>query len=413
MSVLKTEFAGDKGDLFQLALKTGVLTVLTVGLYRFWQTTRLRRWYWSAIRPGGTPLEYTGTAQEKLMGFLFAVIVLAVYLALFNAVTIFLAIGISRELPAYMTAGLAATPLALIPIIFMARYRARRYLLARTRWRGIRFGMSSGAWGYAWRACLYWTLTILSLGLLWPLMTFQLEKYLTDRTWFGNARFTQFGHFGKLYGPLIPFLVCIWGVVALIGYGTYEIYQDQASGNGYAGAIGPRGSAAAWAFIAVIPVGLLAVLFGAYYRIASVRVMAAMKTLGDGLEFDLWPRTRRIVSIWIWGNIYTSFVVSFVSPVVLGIVFGVLWMFDKVSPELILNPPPNLAAFIGVLTWVTVFVFYGVFRQIFVTYPTVRHVAETVEIHEPTLLQTIRQRARDTRTDGGGFADALDVGAAF
>lgn len=50
---LQTSYSGSKGPLFRLAFKTGVLTVLTLGLYRFWMKTRMRRYYWSAIRPGG------------------------------------------------------------------------------------------------------------------------------------------------------------------------------------------------------------------------------------------------------------------------------------------------------------------------------------------------------------------------
>lgn len=412
MSALKTDFGGNRADLFQLALKTGVLTVLSLGIYRFWRTTRLRRWYWSAIRPGGQPLEYTGTPQEKLIGFLFAVIVLALYLALFNIVAMFLAIRLSGGMTDLMTFGISAAPLALIPVIFMARYRARRYILARTRWRGIRFGMSPGAWGYAWRACLFWALTLLSLGLLWPLMTFRLEKYLTDRTWFGNARFTQHGSFWVLYGPLIPFLACVWGIVGLSFYGAMGMEMVQVGVN-------PDGTPMMtprieeWVAPAILGTFLLAVLFGIYYRVASIRVLAAMKTLGDGMEFEINPRTRRLVGIYFWGNLKTSFAVSFVSPVVLGIVFGIAWIFTDVTPELILNPPPNLAAFIAVATWLTIYIVYTVFRQIFVTYPTVRHFAESFELYEPSLLQGVRQRDRDARTDAGGFAEALDVGAAF
>ena len=40
-------------------------TVLTLGFYRFWMVTRLRRHYWNAIRIQGDPLEYTGTGREK------------------------------------------------------------------------------------------------------------------------------------------------------------------------------------------------------------------------------------------------------------------------------------------------------------------------------------------------------------
>ena len=145
MSDLKTDFAGDRGDLFALALRTGVLSVLTLGIYRFWQTTRLRRWYWSAVRPGGVALEYTGTPHEKLMGFFVAVLVLAAYLTVVNLAAMFVAIRLSAGLPDLLTYAVGAAPVALLPIVFVARYRARRYILSRSAWLGIRFGMDPGA----------------------------------------------------------------------------------------------------------------------------------------------------------------------------------------------------------------------------------------------------------------------------
>ncbi len=393
MSILKTDFGGDRGELFQLALKTGLLTVLTVGLYRFWQTTRLRRWYWSSIRIGSNPLEYTGTAQEKLTGFLLAVIVLAFYLMLFNGAAMYFVIGLSEGAPDYLNLAMATTPLALVPIIFMARYRARRYILSRTRWRGIRMGMSGGAWGYAWRACMYWVLTILSVGLLWPLMTFQLEKYLTDRTWFGDAPFMQFGSAAMLSGAILPFLLMLW---ASIGLPVAAVMTGQ---NLYY-----------MGLILTIP---LTAVTAVSYRVGSVRIMASMKTLGDGMEFDIAPGTGRLIRIHIFGRILTSLVIAFVSPVVLGIVLGLIYLSGSYDPSMLLAPPPMIAAIIAVATWLTVFVLYGICQQVFIVFPIVKHIGETFELHEPTLLQTVRQRARADGRDAGGFADALDVGAAF
>lgn len=397
MSALKTDFGGDRGDLFTLMLRTSFLTVITLGIYRFWRTTRLRRWYWSSIRPGGVPLEYTGTAYEKLMGFFVAVIVLALYLTLFNLVGLYVAFRMSENDLSYMTYAIGAAPIALIPVIFVARYRARRYILSRTTWLGIRFGMDAGAWGYAWRACMYWVLTILTLGLLWPIKTFQLERYLTDRSWYGTANFKQHGSPLMLYPLAIPFYLLGCGIAALTVLAAIE--PDQAL----------RGWYVLAAFVTCVPF----IVSGFYFRIASVRAMTGLKELGDGMEFDLEPRTRKLLKIHILGNIISAILVSLVSPVVLGLVIGFLYYTGQVNADTIYNPPPNLAAFIGVLTWLTVFILYGVFRQAFVTYPTVRHVAETLVIEEPVVLQGIRQRAQDTNNEAGGFAEALDVGAAF
>ncbi|MGB0797738.1 MAG: DUF898 family protein, partial [Planktomarina sp.] len=79
---LSVSFHVDTGRLFWLAIKTTLLTVITLGVYRFWARTRIRRYIWSAIRPGGDEFEYTGTGLEKFLGFLLAVVILAVYLGI-------------------------------------------------------------------------------------------------------------------------------------------------------------------------------------------------------------------------------------------------------------------------------------------------------------------------------------------
>ncbi|MFV2003147.1 MAG: DUF898 family protein, partial [Paracoccaceae bacterium] len=138
MRDLETEYVGTRARLFRLALWTSVLTVLTLGIYRFWMKTRLRRYYWSAIRPGGHPLEYVGLPMEKLLGFLIAVVFLAFYLGIVNLVLIFVSFSLLNT--SFWAYGVSFV--GVIPILFYARFRARRYILARTRWRGVRFGMA-------------------------------------------------------------------------------------------------------------------------------------------------------------------------------------------------------------------------------------------------------------------------------
>ncbi|MBF9034908.1 DUF898 family protein [Rhodobacterales bacterium HKCCE2091] len=406
MAILRTAFSGDRGDLFLLALKTSALTLVTFGLYRFWAKTRLRRWYWSSVRPGGTPLEYTGTPWEKLTGFLFAIVLLAIVLTLANLVGILTVIDLMETMPEAYMGALVSLPAVIFPLWFFARYRARRYILSRTRWRGIRFGMEPAAWGYAWRACMYWVLNICTLGLTWPLLTFQLEKYLTDRTWFGNARFTQHGSFLRLYGPLLPFLFCVWGGIALWGYFIYANGGGEAAFNAFQ-------LNEVWALIGGLVTIPLAALFGIYYRVASIRVMADLKTLGDGIEFDLYPRTRKILKIYFFGWWKTYIAAGFVSNVVFGAVLGVLWLTGNFTPDMAVNPPINVAIAIGVLTYLMLMLMAQTFRQTFITYPLVEHIAQSAEIHQPAFLGSIRQRDEDSRGDAGGFADALDAGAAF
>ena len=40
------DYTGDGKALFFLALRTGLLTFFTLGIYRFWAKTRIRRFIW-------------------------------------------------------------------------------------------------------------------------------------------------------------------------------------------------------------------------------------------------------------------------------------------------------------------------------------------------------------------------------
>src|SRR5258708_28889322 len=101
----------------------------------------------------GDVREYTGTAKELLIGFLFALaILLPIYLVYFF-------IGLEAErLQAF-----ARIPLILFFYLFtqFAIYRARRYRLTRTVWRGGRFWMTGSGSDYSWRAGL-WRLFVAS-----------------------------------------------------------------------------------------------------------------------------------------------------------------------------------------------------------------------------------------------------------
>ena len=65
-------FRGDAGAYWRLLARGAVLLMVTLGIYRFWLTTDIRRFLWSNTELAGQSLEYTGTAREILLGFLVA-----------------------------------------------------------------------------------------------------------------------------------------------------------------------------------------------------------------------------------------------------------------------------------------------------------------------------------------------------
>ena len=387
LSPLRTDFVGDRADLLRFGLRLSVFTVLTLGLYRFWMKTRLRRWYWSAIRPGGHPLEYTGDPLEKLVGFLVAVVFLAFYIGIFNLILMFFSFALLND----NFAAYALSFVVLIPILLFAQYRARRYLLARTRWRGIRFGLEPAAWRYAGTALVYWALTLGSLGALWPLMTFRLEKFRTDRTWFGSARLTQNGRWYRLILPALPALLALWASLGLIAASVLE--QDPTYLAGLVLTLPALG--VAWV----------------HYRVAAFRYMASHKQVGEQVALSSALRTPRVLGIYVLGNLAVAALLALGSSVVLMLVVGIalsLGIDDEMT-----QGPIWLAVPLGLVGYFAVFVFWDVLTQVFVRLPLLQHYAETLQIADPHALARLSQRDRDSFLDAGGFAEALDVGAAI
>src|SRR5713101_1406517 len=77
-------FFGHRSDFRHLAIRGGLLELVTVGFYRFWLATDIRRHLWSNTVVGDDVPEYTGTAKELLIGFLFALAILTpIYLVYF------------------------------------------------------------------------------------------------------------------------------------------------------------------------------------------------------------------------------------------------------------------------------------------------------------------------------------------
>ena len=391
---LAVEFSGTKGRLFGLAFRTGLLTVLTLGVYRFWMKTRLRRYLWSSVRPGGHPLEYTGEPLEKLLGFLIAVVALAFYIGVVNLILMWGSLAwLNATFAAY-----AISFVGVLPLIFFAQYRARRYLLARTRWRGIRFGLEPGAWAYAARAFWHWGLTIVSLGLLWPRMTFHLEKFRTDRTWFGNRRLTQGGDWRMLYPPFKPFLYGVIGT-GLLSLAT-RVYDNEAILAG---------------LLLTIPL----ILFGlVHYRVQAFRRLAEHKSAG-GIGFQAAPRTGRVLGIYAGGFalVYLVLAVLLILAAVLAGAAAVGALRDTAETVDILRRIEALPRWLAVAgataAYFAAFLVWGTLRQVLITLPILRHYAETLTVTGALDIPGVRQRHADAAAEAGGFAEALDVGASL
>src|SRR6476469_9471490 len=79
-------FLGQRRSYWRLLIRGAALLMITLGIYRFWLVTDVRRFLWSNTEIAGEALEYTGTALELLLGFLVAVaLLIPIYVGFFLA----------------------------------------------------------------------------------------------------------------------------------------------------------------------------------------------------------------------------------------------------------------------------------------------------------------------------------------
>lgn len=406
------------GKLFSLLLKTALLTLITLGIYRFWQKTRLRRYYWSATTLDGDKFEYTGTGLEKFIGFLIAVIIMALYLLIATFIGNFLFLstlglglfdlfGLNYELSTALTP--YAVLILLMPFIYYAEYRALRYRAGRTEWRAIRFGSEKAAWGYVWRSLGYLLLMVASLGLLLPYAYYKKSKYKLDRVWFGDAKFTLEGNWKRLFRYYLPY------------YLTLVLF---AASFGFLSAAPLTGGDGIYASILFF-ISLLALIPAyVYYVVRSRSHLISMLTLGkNGIAFHARLRARRIFVIYLLGLIaifgfmivFLLFVGLIVMVVLLLIGVNLGPDFAESLPFLLAENPAIIYGYFGGIIFVYAFMIIGFFiiGQMVIFEPILTHIVNETAIINRDALSKIQQRAEDDIVDADGFADALDIGAGF
>ena len=409
------DFTYDSQELINLAFKTSILTFLTLGIYRFWAKTQIRQRLWGSVRIDGDPLEYTGTGLEKFLGFLVAIVVLAIYLGILNlgltftGMTFFFEAETDEE--QLMQFGfLMINIIALLPLILFAMYRARRYKMARTLWRGIRFGMDDGAGGFVGKALIMSVVNTVTLGLLSPWRRFALEKYMTDRSYFGTLRFAQGGAWTKMYGAMKYVVICYILIMIAGVFGVIAGASDQD-----------------WLFvitgIAIFIAYFLIYAGVLYYSIRSTIYLLGTKTLGTASVHIDAQRTH-VTTLLPDGGTYEKSVGKLHRRVFWRIVLGYLGAFMIGSVAMAILGGIGLAigfAFdnevvmvaLAVLGYVSGLVFIEALTLILVMFPVAQLYVSHLRIDGFSAVMAATQRAADSGADAEGFADALDIGGAF
>jgi uncharacterized membrane protein YjgN (DUF898 family) len=276
-------FTGTWRDYLPIALTNLALTIVTLGIYRFWAKARERRYLWSHTRFIDDRLEWAGTGREMFIGFLIA-------LALFTPPLLVIRFGAQAMVLRGQTgaAGLLSV-LLYVGTLFLfgvARFRALRYRLARSYWHGIRGGSDDPGLRYGVSAAWKPVVGFFALGMLIPWSMIQLWNERWGAMSFGPYRFAS----NATSGPLLPrWLLLVFSPVIVAGGLGFAVAMF-GSGLGVGGAD---------TFVAALLIGLgvgggffvLIGVIGIGYYAAYLREAIGHLSLG-GLDFRFTARSK-------------------------------------------------------------------------------------------------------------------------
>jgi uncharacterized membrane protein YjgN (DUF898 family) len=400
-------FTGNERAFWRLLIRGAVLLLVSLGIYRFWLATDVRRFLWSNTEIAGDGLEYIGTARELLLGFLIAIALLVPINIVF-----FLA-AFSRGLIGQISGFIALVALALLGQF--AVYRARRYRLTRTVYRGIRFHQTGSAWRYAVCAIFWWGMIALTLGLAYPWAQASLERFKLRNTYYGDLQ----GHFVGSGTRLFIRGVLLWlavmgpfafGLMMAIGAVDWTAVGEavRRGGDDVMGRIEAAGVAPALV-VAVLSVGwsvvAVAVLYPAFQAILLRWWISGLRFGELSVTSQLGTRTVYALYLrFMWIALATGVVLAIGAGITLAIIGGLeQWVGKGTLTELL-----TTAILIG--TYVIIALAYSTIYQAAVKLRLWKAGVESIELAGLDVLDRVNAAGAASSAVGEGLADALNVG---
>ena len=407
-------FLGDARAYWRLLIRGAALLMVTLGIYRFWLATDVRRFLWANTEIAGETLEYTGTPLELLLGFLVAIaILIPVYIAFFLA-----ALG---DLASYgAISGLVG--FALLGLLGQyAVYRARRYRLTRTIYRGLRFHQEGSPWRYALRAVLWWVLTALTFGLAYPFQLASLERYKMRNTFYGDLRGRFDGSGFGLFLRGLPMWFLVLGPITIavgafletvdwkalgdaLEKGGNDVMSHIASGNPALGKVAVFGMLMATAS------GVMAALLYPAFQAMVLRWWSS------GLAFGEIAMKSRLRTVSVYGA-YMRFLgwsllfllgVSFAGGVIAGSIFGTFGRYFTAPNH---SPILDIIAALGGLgLYVVTMLGLSTVYRVTVMLSLWKLGMESLQLSGLSALDRVKATGKPSSALGEGLADALNVG---
>jgi uncharacterized membrane protein YjgN (DUF898 family) len=395
-------FLGPADAFWRLLARGAVLLMFTLGIYRFWLTTDIRRFLWSNTEVGSESFEYTGTARELLLGFLMAIAILVPIYVAFTLLA--------------LAFGQIWSTLSLVTLTFLGQYavyRARRYRLTRTIYRGVRFHQEGSAWRYSICAVYWWGLVALTLGLAYPFAQSHLESFKMRYTFFGTLSGAFEGSGWRLFAQgialwiiaVVPFVIGLVATIAAIdwtavGQGSGGDFSSWVESSGVAGALVIGALTVAWLLLSI------ATLYPIFQAIL-------LRWWVSGLRFGEVVVKSRLRTAQIYG-VYARFLAyALLFTLVAGILFAIgAYVVSRITPHISDTVRSEVVTTVlGLAAYVAAALGYSAIYQATVKLGVWRCVIDSLDVINVSVLEEVAGAGEAASPIGEGLADALNVGS--
>jgi uncharacterized membrane protein YjgN (DUF898 family) len=231
-----------RAGLMRLMIVNFLLGLVTFSIYRFWAKTNVRRHIWACVHINGEPLEYTGKGIELFRGALVVFLVFGLPLILLVSA---LSLVLGPQHPSIL--GIQILVALIVALLWgAALYRARRYQLSRTLWRGIRGSLEGSAASYTLMYFASMLARAFTLGWSTPVMNVGLQQMMIGDMRFGDMPFRFKGRARPLYPAYalcwvmtavlaILAIIAIGALIALTGLSPGSMLEETAANEGAVG----------------------------------------------------------------------------------------------------------------------------------------------------------------------------------
>lgn len=394
------EFTGGRQEMLGIILRGYALMIPTIGLYRFWQATWKRRFYWQNTVIDGEPIEYTGTASQLLLGFFFA---LAFFVPIYIAFFV-----LSMQEIDYVLIGYGAAAALVWFMAGYAIYRARDFRLSRTLWRGIRFDLRGNAFAYALRRFFWSIAMVLTLGLIYPWMGSSLWKYRWNNTWYGDRKFDIAGNWRTIAGPYYgAYFLNVLTIGATVGWitttGDFTMVGDVP-------VPGPIGIAFCAGCILVFAFSL------AFYRTRVASGMLSTVSVGEAklaVKIGTGALFGQFV-IYVFAVLALLILLALTALIALGGIYAAAASGGQTpDADAMLSMFQSGTANVAILIVIYLIVLgaFGLLAELILAVGWWKLLARGTTITNPDSLRDVQATPEDKALVGQGLADALNVGA--